>query len=211
MGSAESGERVWWYVPDVLLEGDHAPVVIYLHGFRAAIPDLYSEHIHHLTRQGIIVVFPRYNKASLSGMFTDNDQPMMMHRAVASVDRALEELAPVIDEERIYAFGHSLGGLFAACWQGCGGISLAGMVLAHPSISLERIPEFVRERVQITPLHHERLLHQVDVPAVLLNGNADTVAPTEESDRLFELLVNAPRKWLFEAESDEHGAPRIQA
>ncbi len=207
VGSATNGERVWWYVPDVLLHGKKAPVIIYLHGFRAAIPDLYSEHIHHLTRQGFIVIFPRYNKASLRGMATDNDQNAMFRRTIASVRGALAELGPAADGDAVYLFGHSLGGLFAACWPALGCVTARGIVVAHPSLSLERIPAWARQH--ITPLDYEPLLAKVEVPVWLLNGDADTIAPTDESKRLFELLTHAPEKRLFVAKSDGHGAPRL--
>ena len=58
-GSAVEGTRVWCFVPDKLRDGNRAPVIIYLHGFRASAPNLYWEHIHHLTAQGYVVLFPR--------------------------------------------------------------------------------------------------------------------------------------------------------
>jgi pimeloyl-ACP methyl ester carboxylesterase len=206
-GSSDQGERVWWYVPDVLMDGDTAPVVIYLHGFRAAIPDIYSEHIHHLTRQGIIVIFPRFNKGSLVGMFTDNDQEAMLARAIDSVSVAFDDLGAVVTRDRVYAFGHSLGGLFAACWPARSPVRLAGMVLAHPSISLEKIPKFFRDRIEITQVDFRRAVPLVDVPVVLLNGDADSIAPTRESHELYDMLSVAPKKLLFEACSDGHGSP----
>lgn len=209
VGSDADGTRVWWYVPDKLLHGSHAPAVIYLHGFRASIPDLYSEHIHHLTRQGLVVIFPRYNAGSLKGMFTDNDQEAMIDRAIGSVNRALDELGPLVDRGRLYNFGHSLGGLFAACWAGRGGPKPHGVVLAHPSISLDKIPAFVRDNIR--RLDYRDWVGSLDVPVTVLCGESDTIAPTAEAYDLLQMLPHSPSRRLFEARSDAYGAPRLIA
>lgn len=207
VGSASDGTRVWWFLPDTLAHGDTAPVVVYLHGFRASAPDLYWEHIHHLTRQGIIVVFPRINKGGPTGLFTDNDQPAMISRAVESTWMALDELGDRVARDQLYLFGHSLGGLIGACWKGFNGPAAKAVVLAHPSISLERIPAFARR--YITPVDWRTHAAVTEVPTFILGGDKDTLVPEAECVRLAEEMRKAETCVVHITHHDEHGAPPI--
>ena len=38
-GKARTGKRVWTFVPDVLRDGASAPVVVFLHGWTAYLPE----------------------------------------------------------------------------------------------------------------------------------------------------------------------------
>ena len=198
---------MWWFVPDRLLHGDTAPVVVYLHGFRASAPDLYWEHIHHLTRQGYLVVFPRINKGGAVGLFTDNDQPGMISRAVAGARTALDELGDVAETDQLVVFGHSLGGLIGACWQGFNGPRARASVLAHPSISLERIPEFARNL--ITPVDWRTHVAANTTPTIILGGDKDTLVPPAECQELAAAMVSSPSCHVYIGHHDDHGAPPI--
>ena len=209
VGSAAEGLRVWWFVPDQLRDTRKAPVVVYLHGFRASAPDLYWEHIHHLTRQGIIVVFPRINKGGATGLFTDNDQQGMVSRAIESTRVALDELGDLADHDELYLFGHSLGGLIGACWHGYNGPEARAMVLAHPSTSLDRIPAFARKL--ITPVDWRTLVATTPTPTVILGGDKDTIVPPAECVDLASKMKQASSCNVHITASDEHGAPPIPA
>ena len=209
VGSAAEGTRVWWFMPDRLADGDSAPVVVYLHGFRASAPDLYWEHIHHLTRQGIIVVFPRINKGGPTGLFTDNDQPSMITRAVESARVALDEIGDKARTDELYLFGHSLGGLIGACWHGFGGPPAKAVVLAHPSISLERIPAFARKFITAVDWRtHAAVATQ---RTVILGGDKDTLVPVAECLELAAGMKKAESCVVHITHHDEHGTPPIPA
>ncbi|MGI9577700.1 MAG: alpha/beta hydrolase [Microthrixaceae bacterium] len=192
-----------------LAHGDSAPVVIYLHGFRASAPDLYWEHIHHLTRQGIIVVFPRINKGGPTGLFTDNDQPAMITRAVESSRLALDELGPRVSSDEVYLFGHSLGGLIGACWHGYNGPEPKAILLAHPSVSLDRIPAFARRF--ITPADWRTHAAVSPQRTVILGGDKDTLVPVHECVELAGEMKQAESCSLHITQHDEHGVPPIPA
>lgn len=209
VGSASEGTRVWWFVPDTLAHGDSAPVVIYLHGFRASAPDLYWEHIHHLTRQGIIVVFPRINKGGPTGLFNDNDQPAMITRAVESSRLALDELGDLVSSDEVYLFGHSLGGLIGACWHGYNGPTARAIVLAHPSVSLDRIPAFARRF--ITPADWRTHAAVTQQRTVILGGDKDTLVPVAECVQLAGEMKQADSCVVHVTQHDEHGVPPIPA
>ena len=206
-GSAREGDRVWWFVPERLLNGASAPVVVYLHGFRASAPDLYWEHIHHLTRQGYVVIFPRINKGGALGMFTDNDQPGMLTRAIEATRVALAELGGVAELDRLYLFGHSLGGLIASCWMGYNGPNPAGIVLAHPSISMDRIPEFARRF--ITPADWRTLVSANTAPTIILGGDRDSLVPPDECRELGRAMTQTTSCVGYITRHDEYGAPPI--
>ena len=208
-GSAAEGTRTTWFVPDRLRDDDSAPVVVYLHGFRASAPDLYWEHIHHLTAQGLIVIFPRINKGGVAGMFTDNDQNEMMQRAVESAQTALEELGDLANTDELYVFGHSLGGLIGSCWNGYGAPRAKGFVLAHPSVTTDAIPEVAR-RFITTIDDWEGMTAANDAPVLILGGDQDTLVPIRECLDLAEAFSGASSCLVAIARSDDHGLPRVR-
>lgn len=82
--------------------------MVYLHGFSLTDPEPYQPHIDHLTRQGFIVVYPQFNLTGL-GIFGDNDQNVMLSRAIGATQVALGALGGQAGP--LHLFGHSLGGL----------------------------------------------------------------------------------------------------
>jgi pimeloyl-ACP methyl ester carboxylesterase len=207
-GSSAEGTRAWWFIPDTLRDGESAPVVVYLHGFRASAPDLYWEHIHHLTAQGYIVIFPRINKGGMTGMFTDNDQNGMVERAVLATETALDELGPLADRDQLYLFGHSLGGLIGACWNGFGGPPAKGLVLAHPSVSTDAIPEAARRF--ITTIDWRPLVAENRAPVIVLGGDQDTLVPPEECLELVAKCTRAESSIVYIAKADGYGVPAVR-
>jgi dienelactone hydrolase len=205
IGSAAEGTRVWCFVPENLFEGTRAPVIVYMHGFRAAAPNLYWEHIHHLTAQGYVVIFPRFQKGSAVGLFNDNDQHEMLERAITAARDGLREVADIVDLERLYVFGHSLGGLIAACWNGSGAPAARGLVLAHPSITTDQIPEFARKF--ITCIEWHPLVAANTAPVILLGGDQDKLASPRETHALAAAMTGASSVATYIAQADDHGVP----
>ncbi len=212
------GEWCWYYVPDQLKYGSEAPAVIFLHGMTLQSPDIYKAHINHLVKQGYIVFFPQINKGGIIGMLSDTNQNDMLKRSITSTNDAISEmkneLGDIIDEDNIYMFGHSLGGMIAACWEsgatwdGLNPPAIKGKCLANPSIDMSAVPDFVNP----TPLDIERA-YLSTAPAIVLAGGSDDIAPTDSS--VIPLcqngLINAQSITIYEAYTDNYGEPDLDA
>jgi len=201
-GNASDGSRVWWFVPDTLLDGTSAPVVVLLHGFQLPAPEIYGGHIEHLTRQGFIVVFPQFNLPITSILF-DTDQNVMLARAIAATRTALTALGP--QAGAVHLYGHSLGGLLAAAWTARGGPAPATVTMANPSTSSGG-PFGIG-----TPIDWASLAPATTAPVVLLTGSDDDIAPPAQSLALSGALSGASYRVVHQATSDPHGTPALEA
>lgn len=215
-GSAAVGDQIWTFVPDVLKYGDRAPVVIFLHGFACLYPSLYRSHIEHLVRQGNIVIFPQFQKATLGGFLKEAglgqaaDQNRWAQRAVQTVAAELAVLGDQVQRDEIYLYGHSLGGLVALSWQANGGVPVRALVLSHPQVnSQEGIPSFVKGWLKIIEIPWQDMAPAISVPVVILNGEDDHLAPVSQSQKILSLLTAAPSKVLYVARHDGYGLPTL--
>jgi dienelactone hydrolase len=213
VGNDTDGTRAWYFVPDKLKDTTTAPAVIFLHGYTAIAPETYYGHIEHLAKQGYIVIYPAYQRSDEKASTEDLDQTVMLTRAVASVDAALEKLGDKVDRDKLVAYGHSLGGLFAFCWQGAGGAPVRQIVMSHANMDPSTgIPAFVIDRVTLIDYTGPAYGPEVKVPVIMLWGNSDTdIAPLSQQQEAYELMVHAPSKVLYAAQSDGHGLPRLTA
>ena len=216
MGSASQGDKLWYYVPDQLKNGDSAPTIIFLHGFSALFPYVYRSHIEHLLFQGNIVIFPQFQKSSLwgflneSGILSPADQNIWAQRAVDSANGALNDLGSRVASNEIYLYGHSLGGLIALAWQAHGGQPVQGIMLSHPQVdSSAGMPAFVAAFVKIEEIPWRDYVGDIDVPVVILNGDEDTIAPISQSEEILAGLTSSPHAQLYVAQGDDYGRPRI--
>jgi len=211
VGDGDTGTRVWTYVPATLAEGTKAPVVVLLHGFELLAPEIYQGLIDHLTKQGVIVVFPQFNKGGF-GILGDTDQNAMLDRAIAAVGVAFGQLGAKADRSRVYLFGHSLGGLLASVWTAKGGVAPAGIVLANPSTDAgSGIPDAIKGLVQLTPIAYAPLVPLTTAPTLVLTGDGDTIAPPAQSTGLYDLLTGAAARSVYELRGDSHGSPALTA
>ncbi len=202
--------RVSCFVPDVLKNGSKAPVVVFLHGFKLVRPDFYMDLITHLTRQGYIVIYPWYNVESILLSLFDTDQNVFMRRAIDNTKRGLSLVGSKADLTDVTVFGHSLGGLLASCWIGSGGIKPKAILMANPSTDPSQgIPEFIRQFIRINPIDWKNLAKRVDVPALILTGDQDTLAPPYQALDLYAHLTNAPARSVYCLRTDDHGEPAI--
>ncbi|MBI9077424.1 MAG: hypothetical protein JEZ02_18600 [Desulfatibacillum sp.] len=218
MGDSGDGERVWWYVPDTLKNGDSAPVVVFLHGFLMVAPDIYMGHIEHLCRQGYIVIFPQFNKGGLGGIIQDMmlnaDQNEFLARAIDATNLALSQLGDVAETDDMTLYGHSVGGLMGLCWAGFDGPAVQRVVLASPCLdNTEAMPSFVRSIMDglITTLDYENLGPATTSPVTILWGDDDTLATSAQMVSVMDALPNAESIRLYTARSDDHGNPDIIA
>jgi pimeloyl-ACP methyl ester carboxylesterase len=213
VGSDADGTLAWYFVPDKLKNGASAPGVIFLHGYTATDPETYYGHIEHLVKQGYIVIYPVYQISSKMGSAQDLDQTVMLTRAVESADKALDALGDTVEKDNLTAYGHSLGGLFAFCWQGAGGVPVRRIVMAHANMDPSTgIPSFVIGLVTLIEYKDPAYGPAVKVPVIMLWGNSDTdIAPFSQQQEAYKLMENAPSKVLYAAQSDGHGLPRLTA
>ncbi|MCB1006144.1 MAG: hypothetical protein KDB35_18325 [Acidimicrobiales bacterium] len=202
-GSANDGTKVWWWVPTTLRDGASAPVVVYLHGFSLTDPEPYQPHIDHLTRQGYIVVYPQFNLTGL-GIFNDNNQNVMLSRAIAATQGALGSLGAQAGP--LHLFGHSLGGLLSASWMGAGGPAVDSVTLANPSTGAGA-PSFVT----IVPIDWQQAAPATTARTMILTGDDDTIAPPSESLGLFAALTGASSRVVYQAHTDGRGSPGLDA
>ena len=210
-----AGDWCWYHQPRVLAGGDRAPVVIFLHGFALMAPEIYDRHIEHLTRQGVIVVYPQINKGGLVGLLSDTDQNQMLDRAVAATRRCLDRLGSKADRSAMYLYGHSLGGLLAAVWRSHPAAPpVRGIVLANPATdAFAGMPAFVADLLgdALVPIDYVAGAAATDVPVVILTGDGDTIAPSAQSLELRDLLVHAPSAVVYQAHSDRHAGEGLSA
>lgn len=210
-GDATSGSRVWWFVPSTLKNGTKAPVVVLLHGFLLLAPEIYQPMIDHYTKQGYIVVYPQFNKGGFD-VLNDTDQNAMLAKAIAGTNLALTRLGSKADTTKLFLFGHSLGGLLGAVWQGAGGPTPKGIVLANPSTDPSvGMPDFVKGLVSITPIPYASLVGSTTAPTVVLTGNGDTIAPSSQAVDLWNRIPSAASRSVFQAQTDTHGSPGLTA
>ena len=204
-GSARRGTRVWGYVPDTLKDGASAPVVVYLHGWTAMLPEIYLGQIEHLLSQGYVVIYPQYQRSGAIGILTDSDQTKFIDRAISGTESMLRDLSDVADRRQLYVAGHSLGGLLAYVWNGAGGAPARGVLLLNASLSSDTVPD----EVPLIPIDWEAYAEDIRVPLSILTGEDDGLYP--DSLLGYEAAINAPSKAVFMATTDRYGSPPILA
>lgn len=212
-GNQTAGTYVWWYVPHVLLHGSTAPVVVILHGFELQAPQIYQGLIDHLAAEGYIVIYPQYNLGGLIGILEDTNQNNMESRAIAAVNVALGAIGSKADRSDVYLWGHSLGGELATCWMADGGVPVRAITFANPSVNPEAaLPSFVSSLITITQVPWRSCAATITVPVMILTGDEDTIAPpAQDPTMLYDALVDASSRVLYEAHSDSHGSPALLA
>jgi acetyl esterase/lipase len=102
----EGAHAAWVFIPDEP-RVTTAPVVIFMHGYRALDPYDYGGWIDHLVRRGNVVIFPVYEKGRR------DDRQQLLAQAVAGIRNALDFLAErgvTVNKEQFAATGHSMGG-----------------------------------------------------------------------------------------------------
>jgi dienelactone hydrolase len=206
LGNARDGSRVWYYLPDRLRHETSAPVVIFLHGWTAYVPNYYQGIIDHLLRQGYIVIFPQFQKSGIIGVARDNDQNVFLARAVKAVNQALGAIGSKAERSAIYLSGHSLGGLLAFCWSYGQGVPAQALALFQAALdSADDTPE----SVPIVVLDQVACGQEMRAPVLLLTGQDDPLNP--ETLAAPGWLPNSPAVSVFMAISDSHGNPTISA
>ena len=184
-----------------------APVVVFLHGWTATDPWLYSAWIEHLVRRGNIVIYCRYQENFLTSPndFTPN--------TVAALGAALAELkqpghvSP--DLGRFAITGHSVGGLLT--------VNLAALCAAkgfpEPRALFSVQPGVTRKRSgKGVPLEDLGKLPK-DALLLCVTGEKDTVTGDADSRTILADSTSIPssRKNIIVLTADNHGFPPLTA
>jgi hypothetical protein len=106
------GARKYWLFTPEEPTPDHAPVVVFLHGWGTLTPDPYMAWIRHLVRRGNCVVFPRYQDGlgTLPNSFVGHASS-----AIRDAVSRLQSEGPVQpDLDRFALMGHSMGAIMSA-------------------------------------------------------------------------------------------------
>ena len=104
-----NGSEFWLYEPTAAKSGEKPSLIIFLHGWAAIDPWVYSAWIDHLVKQGNVVIYPRYQSNVLK--HPSNFLP----NAIKAVKEALAVLETdghvKPDLDRCAIVGHSARGL----------------------------------------------------------------------------------------------------
>jgi dienelactone hydrolase len=211
-GSYWQGTAVNVFIPKKLKYRCKAPVVIFLHGYLAVLPEIYLDAIKHQTNQGNIVIFPQMNLVNPCRLLSDTNQNVMLQRAINNAKTGFAVAGRRADRRKVYAFGHSLGGLFVFCWNGAGGPRAKGIVSANLATdSTQGIPDFIQRFIKIIPVDWKSYAHEVDVPSMVLAGDQDTISGVGQATDMYNELTSAPSRVLYCLQTDKHGAPPLMA
>lgn len=209
-GGAGAGQ--YWIFEPAEPRPHRAPVVVFLHGWGAMVPDPYMGWIEHIVRRGNIVIYPRYQATLATPPAVMTDHAL---GAVLEALRRLDEGDHVRPERDKVAFvGHSLGGVIAANLavraRVSGGLPAPGALMVvqpgdPPLVDLELArgqPSIMEDYAIIDP----RTLMLVVV------GDEDRTVGRTTAERIFASAGAAPaNKNLVVLRSDRHGSPALVA
>lgn len=107
------GEAAFWlYEPDGAAPAKNPPLIIFMHGWAAIDPWVYSAWIDHLVRQGNVVIYPRYQLNVLTMPVTFLDNAVKGIKGALAMTQTEGHVKP--DLSRVAIVGHSAGGLITA-------------------------------------------------------------------------------------------------
>lgn len=207
-GNILDGTMTYIVVPKKLMCGDSAPVVIQLHGSMLIGPEIYWETIMHLAYQGCIVIHPQFNK-SFPMVIQDTDQNVVMGRAVDSVNKAFKVVEKHVCRDRIFLYGHSLGGLMAICWEGKGGCKVAGRVLANPNVDPNCNAGGFQPRIKV--LDYQNLAKKLAGPVIILAGDKDEISPIKQIKESFNCISKSNLKKAYRIKSASNKGLSLKA
>jgi acetyl esterase/lipase len=199
----EGADACWIYTPQEP-QPKSAPLVLFLHGWRATNPRDYGAWISHIVRRGSIVLYPVFEKTRM------DDPEAMMKAAIAASVRALEDLrrsGPVRpDESKFAILGHSLGG--GLTMQIAARSKASG--LPEPKALMPTQPGWRGSDVMPT----ERL-REISPSALLLLvvGDTDQFEKNRQTEPIYRATPQIPagRKAIVALQSDSHGSEPLVA
>lgn len=226
------GTRTWIYQPHNIKADDIAgSVVIYLHGFAVAAPTPYEAHIEHLVKQGHYVIFPQYQPGWCDPFSIEllwgvikiigKQSPIEWVTLAEEGSRCALESLPfhnrnnLIQNYRVYLFGHSLGGAFAMMWGSLNsGITVTAAVLSSPQpAGFASVPKWIRflfRGLFGNDINVPNVAGETKFPVAILHAADDKVAPLSDIRPSYEAL-GSTSKAVYQVQSDTHGYPPLKA
>jgi pimeloyl-ACP methyl ester carboxylesterase len=181
-----------WWIP---AQNELAKTLLYLHGSALNI-GANVDHAHRFHNLGFSVFLVSYRGYGLSdGEFPSEDQ--MYADAEAAWDHLVKKKG--IDPERIFIYGHSIGGAIA--------IDLAtrhpdaaGLIVEATFTSIFDMAR-LKYRYRFLPMglivdqnfDSLKKVGRLKVPVLYLHGTEDDLVPSEMSRRLYEKTISAKR------------------
>jgi acetyl esterase/lipase len=198
----------WLYEPDDP-KPEHAPVIVFNHGWSAINPKAYGAWIEHLVRKGNIVIYPNY-QADLRTPpkdFTPN--------AIAAVKDAINRLQNDSghikpDLSKFAIVGHSAGGNITASMAGqaaASGLPAPGAIMAvepgrtgtvssRIGLQLEDLDKIPKDALLLTVVgEDDRIVRDIDAKKIFYGASQ----------------VAASNKNFIKIVSDNHGQPALAA
>jgi pimeloyl-ACP methyl ester carboxylesterase len=189
-------------------EAEPRPVVVFLHAWGAANPQVYGGWIEHLARRGYLVLYPRFQEV---GRTRPADATA---NAVSLVKEALAELASDTEARpdlgRVALIGHTAGSPIAA--------NLAALAktegLPVPKLVFMVMPGGIASDPKSRGIQLADL-SQIDPSTLLVTmiGDREFRAADAAAKRLLREASEVPanRKIFMRALSDDHGFPTLSA
>ena len=197
------GALAYWVFEPANPAPASAPVVLFLHGWRATDPRDYGGWIDHLARKGNIVLYPVFE-----GGRSDSTDEIMAH-AIQGTKDALERIkqGPIRpDLDRFAIVGHSLGGGLTS--QVAARVQASG--LPTPKVIMPTQPGWKGNDAMPT----DKL---GDIPASVLMlivvGSQDQFASTRQGKVIYSATKQIPpdQKRYVTIQGDNHGSPPLIA
>lgn len=186
-----------------------APVLVFLHGWGATHPRVYSAWIAHLVKRGNLVIYPRYQ-----GDLRTPPQEFMsntMHAVHAAFTRLETEPGHVRPQRsQVAVVGHSVGGILAANLAAMAQEADLPVPKAVMSVQPGKSSETI-ERLAIPLADLQRIPKHVLLLTVV--GDQDRIAQDADARRIFYEASQIPRtnKNFVVMRSDMYGFPGLQA
>lgn len=204
-----NGASAFWLFEPADPKPEHAPLIVFNHGWAAVFPDIYGAWISHIVKRGNIVVYPQYQGDLITPPF------LFTPTAVNAVTSAIIHLQtrpghvrPDLDKFAIV--GHSMGGIISA--------NMAAIAetsgLPHPRALMCVQPgKTSKLPTGFTVLLDDLSKITSDVLLLSVAGDRDSIVGDHDAKRIFYESTSVPleNKDYIVYRSDEHGSPALIA
>jgi pimeloyl-ACP methyl ester carboxylesterase len=177
----------WLYEPADPKPAKPAPVIYFLHGWSAMDPWVYSAWIHHLVKQGNVVIYPKYQDSVLTSPTNFLPNTLKAIQAALAITKTPEHVA--VDEKRCAMIGHSAGGILTASLPGVAAAS--GIPVPRGIVCVQPGKTSLRGGFGI------KLLNLAAMPAdtllLCITGDADSVCGDTDARRILKETPQIPK------------------